>query len=56
MTEASLEPRDEGNFLTLRCAPIEITDAALATFIKQMASMTGVWGGSFDKLGEWLGN
>jgi hypothetical protein len=33
---------------------IEYTDAALAMFIKQMASMTGGWGGSFEKLEEWL--
>jgi hypothetical protein len=36
--------------------PIEYTDAALAMFIKQMASMTGGWGGSLDKLEAWLAN
>ena len=54
LTEVSLEPRDQGTYLTLKWTPIEYTDAALAMFIKQMASMTGGWGGSFDKLDEWL--
>lgn len=54
LTEVSLEPRDDGTLLTLKWTPIEYTDAALAMFIKQMASMTGGWGGSFDKLEEWL--
>ena len=56
LTEVSLEARDGGSFLTLKWTPIEYTEAALAMFIKQMASMTGGWGGSFDKLVEWLGN
>lgn len=56
LTEVSLESRDEGTFLTLKWTPIEYTDAALAMFIKQMASMTGGWGGSLDKLKDWLAN
>jgi uncharacterized protein YndB with AHSA1/START domain len=54
LTEVSLEPRDEGTFLTLTWTPIEYTEAALAMFVQQMASMTGGWGGSFDKLEAWL--
>jgi uncharacterized protein YndB with AHSA1/START domain len=33
---------------------VENTDAALAMFLKQMASMEGGWTGSFEKLEEWL--
>ena len=54
LTEVSLEPRDGGTFLTLTWTPIEYTEAALAMFSRHMASMTGGWGGSFDKLDEWL--
>lgn len=54
LTEVSLEPRAGGTFLTLKWRPIEFTEAALAMFVKQMASMTGGWGGTFDKLEEWL--
>lgn len=50
----SLEPRDGGTFLTLKWTPIEYTDAALAKFTNQMASMTDGWGGSLDKLEAWL--
>ena len=56
LTEVTLEPRGEGTFLTLKWTPIEYTDAARAMFTRQMASMTGGWGGSLDKLGDWLGN
>jgi hypothetical protein len=38
----------------LAWTPIEYTEAALAMFSRHMASMTGGWGGSFDKLDEWL--
>lgn len=55
LTEETLEPRDAGTFLTLKWIPIEYTEAALAMFVKQMASMTGGWGGSLDKLEAWLG-
>jgi uncharacterized protein YndB with AHSA1/START domain len=54
LTEVTLEPRGGGTFLTLRWTPMEYTEAALAMFAKQMASMTGGWGGSFDKLEQWL--
>ncbi len=54
LTEVTLEARDEGTFLTLQWTPIEYTEAALAMFANQMPSMTGGWGGSFDKLAEWL--
>ena len=54
LTEATLEPRDGGTFLTLTWTPIEYTEAALAMFSRQMASMTGGWGGSLDKLDAWL--
>jgi hypothetical protein len=56
LTEVSLEPRYQGTFLTLKWTPIEFTEVALAMFIQQMASMTGGWGGSFDKLDDWLAN
>lgn len=54
LTEVDLEARDGGTFLTLKWTPIEYTPAAIAMFIKQMASMTGGWGGSFEKLEAWL--
>jgi uncharacterized protein YndB with AHSA1/START domain len=54
LTEVDLEPRDGGTYLTLKWTPVEYTDAALAMFLKQMASMTGGWTGSFEKLEEWL--
>ena len=56
LTEVSLEPRAGGTFLTLTWTPIDYTEAALAMFARQMASMTGGWGGSLDKLEEWLAN
>jgi uncharacterized protein YndB with AHSA1/START domain len=54
LTEVSLEPRDAGTFLTLTWTPIEYTEVAIAMFEQHMASMTGGWGGSFDKLEAWL--
>lgn len=54
LTEVDLEPRDGGTFLTLKWTPIEYDEAGLAKFAEMMASMTGGWGGSFDKLDEWL--
>jgi len=54
LTEVELEPRDQGTFLTLKWIPLEYTEAALAMFVQQMASMTGGWGGSLDKLDAWL--
>jgi uncharacterized protein YndB with AHSA1/START domain len=54
LTEVDLEPRDGGTFLTLTWTPLEYTDAALAMFVRQMASMTGGWTGSFEKLEAWL--
>lgn len=40
--------------VTLRWIPIEYDEAGLAEFAKQMASMTQGWGGSFDKLEDYL--
>lgn len=54
LTEVNLEPRGQGTLLTLKWTPIEYTEAALAKFTEQMAGMTGGWGGSFDKLDDWL--
>jgi hypothetical protein len=54
LTEVSLQPRDGGTWLTLTWTPIEYDEAALAMFADHMASMTGGWGGSFDKLQAWL--
>ncbi len=54
LTEVDLEPRDGGTFITLKWTPVEYDEAGLAKFAEMMASMTGGWGGSFDKLDEWL--
>jgi uncharacterized protein YndB with AHSA1/START domain len=54
LTEVSLELRDGGTYLILKWTPIEYTEASLAMFVKQMASMAGGWGGSLDKLADWL--
>ena len=54
LTEVILEPLGEGTFLTLKWTPIEFTEAALATFTLHLESMTSGWGGSFDKLEDWL--
>lgn len=54
LTEVDLEPRDGGTYLTLKWIPLEYTEAALAMFVQQMASMTGGWSGSFEKLEAWL--
>ncbi len=54
LTEVILEPSDGGTLLTLKWTPIEYTEAALAMFDRQMASMTGGWSGSLDKLDHWL--
>jgi len=54
LTEVDLEPRDGGTWLTLKWTPVEYTEAALAMFVQQMASMTGGWTGSLEKLEEWL--
>lgn len=44
----------EETVLTLSWKPIEASAEALAEFARQMASMTGGWGGSFDKLDAFL--
>lgn len=54
LTEVILEPSSQGTLLTLKWTPIEFTEAALAMFKQHMDSMTGGWGGSFDKLEAWL--
>lgn len=54
LTEVTLEPHDQGTFLTLKWTPIEFTEAALAMFARQMDSMTDGWNGSLDKLEAWL--
>ncbi|TIX50295.1 SRPBCC family protein [Alteraurantiacibacter aquimixticola] len=54
LTEVDFAERDGGTEITLRWTPIEYTEAALAMFVKQMASMSGGWGGSFDKLDAFL--
>lgn len=56
LTEVSLIARDGGTFLTLKWTPIEYTEAAMAMFSRQMDSMAGGWGGSLDKLEDWLAN
>ena len=54
LTEVDLVECEAGTDVTLTWTPIEYTSAALMMFEKQMASMTGGWGGSFDKLDAFL--
>jgi uncharacterized protein YndB with AHSA1/START domain len=54
LTEVSLQASGGGTLLTLKWIPIEYDEAGLAMFASHMTSMTGGWGGSFDKLEEWL--
>lgn len=54
LTEVDLISKGSGTEVTLRWIPIEYTEAALEMFVKQMAGMRGGWGGSFDKLAEFL--
>ncbi|MXO59136.1 SRPBCC domain-containing protein [Altererythrobacter salegens] len=54
LTEVDLAEKDGKTEVTLHWTPIEYTDEALAIFAKQMAGMAGGWGGSFDKLDEYL--
>jgi uncharacterized protein YndB with AHSA1/START domain len=54
LTEVTLVPRHGGTDLKLTWTPVEYSEAALAMFAVQMDSMRGGWGGSLDKLQEWL--
>ena len=54
LTEVALEARDGGTHLVLTWTPIKYDAAGLAKFTEMMASMTGGWTGSFDKLDAWL--
>ena len=54
LTEVDLKEADGGTDVTLHWTPIEYTPEGLAEFEKQMASMTGGWTGSLDKLEEYL--
>lgn len=54
LTEIDFAESAGGSELTLRWTPIEATPEALEMFVKQMASMKGGWGGSFDELEAFL--
>ncbi|MGX7895597.1 SRPBCC family protein [Tsuneonella sp. HG222] len=54
LTEVDLVDRGGQTEVTLHWTPIEYDEASLAMFAQQMASMKGGWGGSFDKLDEFL--
>jgi uncharacterized protein YndB with AHSA1/START domain len=54
LTDVTLEARGQDTHLTLKWIPLEYTEADLAMFQAQMASMTAGWTGSFDKLEAWL--
>ncbi len=54
LTEVTLEPDQSGTALQLTWTPIEYSEAALGMFAAHMDSMRGGWGGSLDKLQEWL--
>ena len=54
LTTVELVARGDQTELTLTWTPIEYTPEALDEFARQMASMTGGWGGSFDKLEAFL--
>jgi uncharacterized protein YndB with AHSA1/START domain len=53
-TDIRFEQQDGGTNITLRWMPINASAAELASFIGAMESMTGGWGGSFDKLDLYL--
>ncbi|ODP36113.1 SRPBCC family protein [Sphingomonas turrisvirgatae] len=53
-TEVRLEPDGEGTRLTLSWTPVDATPEEEAQFASIMASMTGGWSGSFDKLDAFL--
>jgi uncharacterized protein YndB with AHSA1/START domain len=54
LTELDFIEKDGGTELTLRWTPIEATPEAIEMFVKQMTSMKGGWGGSFDELEAYL--
>lgn len=54
LTEVDLVDKGGCTEVTLHWTPIEYDEAGLAMFEKQMAGMKGGWGGSFDKLAEFL--
>ena len=54
LTVVDLVPLAGRTELTLRWIPIEYDQASLDEFVRQMAGMTGGWGGSFDKLDAYL--
>lgn len=54
LTEVDFEPVDDGTRVTLTWTPIEGSDEDIAEFERQMGSMEMGWGGSLDKLAEFL--
>lgn len=54
LTEVDFEDLGEETRVTLRWTPIEGSDKDIAEFARQMSSMEQGWGGSFDKLDEFL--
>ena len=54
LTEVDLVDEGGRTHVTLHWTPIEYDAAGLAMFEKQMVGMAGGWGGSLDKLAEYL--
>lgn len=54
LTEVDFVEEGEGTRVTLNWSPLEASDEDIAGFIEQMSSMEQGWGGSFDKLDEFL--
>lgn len=54
LTTVDLVADGDETVVTLSWKPIEGTPEGLAEFVRQMASMTGGWSGSFDKLDAFL--
>ncbi|MCM8556901.1 SRPBCC family protein [Sphingomicrobium sediminis] len=56
LTEVDFRDTDGGTEITLKWTPIEASAEAIAVFVEAMGSMEQGWGGSFDKLAEFLAN
>lgn len=53
-TDIRFEELDEGTRITLCWTPVNATEEEEAVFAGAMESMTGGWGGSLEKLAEYL--
>lgn len=54
LTEVDFEAKGDATLVKLKWTPIEGTEEDIAEFARQMGSMEMGWGGSFDKLAEFL--